>query len=107
MKLQPEPMNYVPDALRIADGSNSLTAEATEEALTQLFWDGLFVFFLQFPFCLMIKLLISAVRLSRLLPKFMSAANDIHFSGSLHFNFLNTRFGGIRPPRFGDCSATR
>jgi hypothetical protein len=29
------------------------------------------------------RFLISAARLSRLLPKFISAANDIHFSGSL------------------------
>ena len=36
----------------------------------------------------MIKFLISAVRLSRLLPKFISAANNIDFSGFLHFKFL-------------------
>jgi hypothetical protein len=47
----------------------------------------------------MIEFLISAVRLSRLLPKFISAANNIHFRGSLHFTFLNSRFGSIRPPR--------
>jgi hypothetical protein len=62
--------------------------EAAEAALTRLFWNGLFVCFLQFLFCLMIKFLISAVRLSPLLPKFISAANNIHFSGSLHFKFL-------------------
>jgi len=62
--------------------------EAAEAALTRLFWDGLFVCFSQFLFCLMIKFLISAVRLCRLLPKFISAANNIHFSGSLHFKFL-------------------
>ena len=65
----------------------------------RLFWDGLFVCFLQFPFCMMIEFLISAIRLSRLLPKFISAANDIHFSGSLHFNFLDIRLGRIRLPR--------
>jgi hypothetical protein len=62
--------------------------EAAEAALTRLFWNGLFVCFLQFLFCLMIKFLISAVRLSPLLPKFISAANNIHFSGSLHLKFL-------------------
>jgi hypothetical protein len=71
--------------------------EAAEAALTRLFWNGLFVCFFQFLFCLMIEFLISAVRLSRLLPKFISAANDIHFSGSLHFKFLKTIcFGSIR-----------
>ena len=59
--------------------------QAAQAALTRRFWDGLFVCFLQFLFCLMIKFLISAVRLSRLLPKFIGAANYIHFSGSLHF----------------------
>ncbi|HEV7377853.1 MAG TPA: hypothetical protein VGN95_24430, partial [Pyrinomonadaceae bacterium] len=62
--------------------------EAAEAALTRLFWNRSFVCFLQFLFCLMIEFLISAVRLSRLLPKFISAANNIHFSGSLHSKFL-------------------
>ena len=93
-------MNYVPDCSQKSLTAKFLTrTEAAEGALTRLFWDGLFVCFLQFPFGLMIKFLISAVRHSRSLPKFISAAKDIHFSGSLHFNFLNIRFGSIRPPR--------
>jgi hypothetical protein len=94
-------MNYVPDCSQkwLTHQFHSRT-ESSEAVLMRLFWDGLLVCFLQFPFCLMIEFLISAVRLSRLLPKFISAANDIHFSGSLHFNFrLSTRFGGVRPPQ--------
>ena len=85
MKWQPEQMNYVPDC-----SQKSLRAQNPEPhgSLTRLFSDGLFVCVLQFPFCLMIEFLVSAVRLSRLPPKFISAANDIHFSGSLHFKFL-------------------
>jgi hypothetical protein len=102
MKSQPWQMNYVPDFSQKSLAAQILSrTEAAEGALTPLFWDGLFVCFLQFPFCPMIEFLISAVRLSRLLPKFVSAANDIHFSGSRHFNFLDLRFGGIRPPRLG------
>lgn len=59
--------------------------EAAEAALT-LFWDGLFVFFLQFLFSLVVEFLISAIRLSRLLPKFIGAAHNIHCSGALHFS---------------------
>ena len=58
--------------------------EAAEAALT-LFWAGLFVFFLQFLFSLLVEFLISAIRLSRPLPKFIGATHNIHFSGSLHF----------------------
>jgi hypothetical protein len=41
---------------------------SSEGPLTRLFWDGLFVCFLQFQFCLTIEILISAVRRSRVLP---------------------------------------
>jgi hypothetical protein len=105
MKLQPEQMNYVPDC-----SQKSLRAQipephgSCEGALTRLFSDGLFVCVLQFPFCPMIKFLISAVRLSRLPPKFISAANDIHFSGSLNFKFLEP-FASEASARA--CHATR
>jgi hypothetical protein len=66
--------------------------EAAEAALT-LFWDGLFVCVLQFLFSLVVEFLISAIRLSRLLPKFIGAAHNIHCSGALHFSAsLNRSF---------------
>jgi hypothetical protein len=40
------------------------------------------------PVCLTTEILISVVRRSRLLPKFISAANNIHFNGFLHFYFI-------------------
>jgi hypothetical protein len=107
MKLQPEQMNYVPDCPQ-----KSLThpflcrAEAAEAALTRLFWDGLFDCVFQFLFCLMIKFLISAVRVSRLLPKFISAANNVHFSASLHFKSLNRSLGSIGPANLVACHPT-
>src|ERR1700694_3808215 len=56
----------------------------------------------------MMKVLISAVRPSRLLPKFISAANNIHFSGSLHFKFLKPFASEASARReFGDCHAAR
>ena len=58
--------------------------EAAEAALT-LFWDRLFVWLLQFLFGLVVEFLISAIRLSRPLPKFIGATHNIHFSGPLHF----------------------
>jgi len=93
-------------ALRNRGRPNSLAARTLP--LPRLFWDGLFVSFLQFLFCLMIKFLIFADRLSRLLPKLISAANDIHFSGSLHFKLLKpfaSETSARREP--GDCHATR
>src|SRR5712672_2520548 len=88
--MQPGQMNYVPDCSQNRPMPKFFSrSEAAQAALTRRFWDGLFVCFLQFLFCLMIKFLISAVRLSRLLPKFIGAANNIHFSGSLHLNSLN------------------
>jgi hypothetical protein len=50
-----------------------------------VFRDGLFVCFLQFLFGLVVEILISAYRLSRLLPKFIGAAHNIDCSGALHF----------------------
>jgi hypothetical protein len=82
--------------------------EAVEGVLTRLFWGRLFLRLLQFLFCLMIKFLISAVRLSRLLPKFISAANNMDFSGFLHFKFLKPFASEASARReLGDCHATR
>jgi hypothetical protein len=55
-------MNYVPDCPQKLLTPKFLSrTEAAEAALTRLFWDGLFVCFSQFLFCLLIKFLISAV----------------------------------------------
>jgi hypothetical protein len=45
---------------------------------------GVFRFSLQFPLSLMIKFLISALRFSGLLPKFIGAANNFHSGGLFH-----------------------
>ena len=77
-----------------------------EGVLTRLFWGWLFLCLLQFLFCLMIKFLISAVRLSRLLPTFISAANNIDFSGFLRFEFLKPFASeGSARRELGDCHA--
>jgi hypothetical protein len=79
-------MNYVPDCPQNRLRPKFLSrTEAAEAALTRLFWDDLFVCFLQFLFSLVVEFLISAIRLSRLLPKFIGAAHNIDCSGALHF----------------------
>jgi hypothetical protein len=45
---------------------------------------GVFRFSLQFPFSLMIELLIPALRLTGFLPKFVGAADNFHSGGLFH-----------------------
>ena len=45
---------------------------------------GVFIFSLQFPFSLMIELLIPALRLTGFLPKFVGAADNFHSGGLFH-----------------------
>jgi hypothetical protein len=59
----------------------------------------LFVCFLQFLFSLVLEFLISAIRLSRLLPKFIGAAHSIHCGGALHFSASLNR--SLREHPFG------
>src|ERR1700675_1263781 len=58
---------------------------------------GVFRFPLQFPLSLMIELLISALRFSGLLPKFIGAANNFH-SGWLFHCGLSLTLSRMRRP---------
>src|SRR5674476_835508 len=59
---------------------------------------GVFIFSLQFPFSLMIELLIPALRLTGFLPKFVGAADNFHSGGLFHCG-LSYFFRSLAPLR--------